>query len=120
MICTIKNETREEKLRLMDLMNQTHEKLKDHVGEVLVLTDFIITERTGIDPETGEKNEYDRLILICLDGSTYEIASPTAIDYIKQLGEILDNKTFMPPVSLEVIQHKSNKGRFFYSFKNAE
>lgn len=99
--------THEQRVRLFNAVNNA-EGLSDQVGKDLQLVGFIVQDVEKENEETGEI-VYSKLItVIDKDGKAYATNSKPFLQSLKQLKQVFNYDWNKQPITVTIIQKKSN------------
>lgn len=99
--------THEQRVHLFNAVNNA-EGLSDQVGKDLQLVDFIVQDVEKENVETGEI-VYSKLItVIDKDGKAYATNSKPFLQSLKQLKQVFNYDWNKEPITVTIIQKKSN------------
>lgn len=111
--CSIKDDgTRASKVAIYNSINNDGEKLIDHCGETLEITDVAAHGVSLADEKTGEINEVLRVVLIATDGTTYSCVSSGVIESLKKIFAIVGVPSWKDePVKIIPTEVRTKQGR---------
>ena len=99
--------TYEQRVRLFNAVNNA-EGLSDQVGKDLLLVGYIVQDVEKENEETGEV-VYSKLItVIDKDGKAYATNSKPFLQSLKQLRQVFNYDWNKDPITVTIIQKKSN------------
>lgn len=111
--CSIEDDgSRESKVKIYNSINTDGEKLIDHCGETLEITDVAAHGVSLADEKTGEINEVLRVVLIATDGTTYSCVSSGVIESLKKIFAIVGVPSWKEePVKIVPTEVRTKQGR---------
>ena len=111
--CSIKDDgTRASKVAIYNSINNDGEKLIDHCGETLEITDVAAHGVSLADEKTGEINEVLRVVLIATDGTTYSCVSSGVVESLKKIFAIVGVPSWKDePVKIIPTEVRTKQGR---------
>lgn len=111
--CSINDDgTRASKVAIYNSINNDGEKLIDHCGETLEITDVAAHGVSLADEKTGEINEVLRVVLIATDGTTYSCVSSGVIESLKKIFAIVGVPSWKDePVKIIPTEVRTKQGR---------
>ena len=119
--CSVKAETRAEKIKLYNALKDCDFKLNDVVGSTIKIKDVFIQEYTKEDEETGEVRTCHRTIIFGDDGKSYVTASNYLYNTLKQIFAIFGLPTeWDTPLTVEVVKQSLKDGKSSLSLKLVE
>lgn len=119
--CSVKAETRAEKIKLYNALKDCDFKLNDVVGTTIKIKDVFVQEYTKEDEETGEVRTGHRTIIFGDDGKSYVTASNYLYNTLKQIFQIFGMPTeWDSPLAVEVIKQSLKNGKSSLSLKLVE
>ena len=109
-ITTLPNESRTDKVKLYNAMNNADQSLKDYVGKELTIVDFVAHSVQLENEQTGEIGNGVRIVLIDDKGVSYACTSTGILGALKKIIGIFGYPTKKEPYK---IIPKMAKGRKF-------
>lgn len=113
--CSMTAETKEDKIKLYNAVNNTEDTVAKHINEVIEIKD-IYCEMTEItDKETGEITLLPRTVLIDSEGKGYNAVAKGVFNSVKQILALFgDPKGWTEPLKVKVRQKATAKGNTNY------
>lgn len=108
-LCTLASETPAEKAVLFKIMNNPEQRLADHIGEVIEVTDLFVEVIQLESEETGEMMDCPRIVVIDKDKVGYQCVSVGVWSAFKKLISIYGVPTWKEPIKLKVRQIQKGK-----------
>ena len=103
--------TLENKALVFNAMNDTDYALRDYVGKVIEITNFVAHKITLTDERTGEVSNATRCVFIDKDGKTYgTVSSGINQSMIKLFGTVGFPATWEKPLPIKVMEKTGRKG----------
>lgn len=119
--CSVKAETREEKIKLFNALQECDFKLNDVVGNTIAIKDVFFQEYEKEDKETGEIRLGHRTILFAEDGKTYVTASNYLYNRLRQILNVFGApNTWSEPLKVEVAKQSLKDGKSSLTLKLVE
>lgn len=111
--CSIKDDgSRASKVAIYNSINSDGEKLIDHCGETLEISDVAAHGVSLADEKTGEINEVLRVVLIGTDGTTYSCVSSGVTESLKKIFAIIGVPSWKnDPVKIIPTEVRTKQGR---------
>jgi len=110
--------SRENKLKMMECLNDCTARLTEEVNEIIVVTNYFIHDVQKIDDKTGEVKNLERLVLIDADGNTHETTGATLIESLKIVCFAEGSPPWPNGVKLKVRSKKKNtKDIYFFEIQ---
>ena len=111
MYCTIKAEDKKTKVEVFNAINSPDEKLSEHIGEVINLTNVIAHPVELADEVTGEVIQCLRTILIDEKGVSYEAVSGGVANALQRIMQIFGQpETWEKPLKVKAVQKATRNG----------
>ena len=112
---SLSTETKEEKAKLYNVVNNTTERLFMHINETLEIVDVYCESTQTTDEETGEVRNAVKVIVIDVNGVSYYACSSGITNSIAQIFNIFG----MPcewddPLKVKVKAREAKKGQTIY------
>lgn len=105
-MCYVKTETRQDKIRLLNALENASDKINDHVNQVL--------EVTGIYAETHfskKKNkEVSRTLVMTADGKTYATGSFVFMNSLKRITDIVGSP-LEEKLKIKIVNREMENGK---------
>lgn len=103
--------TLESKAIVFNAMNNTDYALRDYVGKVIEITNFVAHKIELTDERTGEVSNATRCVFIDKDGKTYgTVSSGINQSMVKLFGTVGFPNTWDKPLPIKVMEKKGRKG----------
>lgn len=119
--CSVKAETRAEKIKLFNDLKECDFKLNDVVGNTIAIKDVFFQEYEKEDKETGEIRLGHRTILFAEDGKTYVTASNYLYNTLRQILNVFGApNTWSEPLKVEVAKQNLKNGKSSLTLKLVE
>lgn len=119
--CSVKAETRAEKIKLFNALKECDFKLNDVVGQKIDIKDVFYQEYEKEDKETGEVRLGHRTILFAEDGKTYVTASNYLYNTLRQILNVFGApNTWSEPLKVEVAKQTLKDGKSSLTLKLVE
>lgn len=119
--CSVKAETRAEKIKLFNALKECDFKLNDVVGSKINIKDVFYQEYTKEDKETGEIRTGHRTIIFGDDGKTYVTASNYLYNTLRQIISVFGSPAeWDEPLMVEVVKQSMKDGKASLSLKLVE
>lgn len=119
--CSVKAETRADKIKLFNALKECDFKLNDVVGSTIKIKDVFYQEYTKEDKETGETRTGHRTIIFGDDGKTYVTASNYLYNTLRQIISVFGTPTeWGEPLAVEVVKQSMKDGKSSLSLKLVE
>ena len=96
--------TEQEKAKLFNAMNNPDERLADNINKVIPVKDLYVEVVNCTNEETGEVTACPRIVLIDVNGKSYQAVSLGIYSALKKVIQIYGAPTWSTPVKLEVKQ----------------
>ena len=110
-------ETVAEKATLYNALNSTGEKLGEHVGDTITVSNIVLQGSTFTDEETGELQKFARLILVGPEGQIYKSTSRGMVRAAIQLLQVFGTPDqWGQPIIIQIERVQLRKG-YTYNFK---
>lgn len=106
---SMKGETPEEKAKLFNAMNNPDKRISDMIGKVINVKDVFVEEVRFADEETGEVTYAPRIVVIDVNGESYQAVSVGVMSAFKKLFQLFGQPTWPNGIKLEVKQVKNGK-----------
>ena len=101
----------ESKATVFNAMNDTDYSLRDFVGQVIKIKDFVAHKVDLVDETTGEKTRQTRCVFIDENGKTYgTISKGINQSMINLFGTVGFPNTWENPIPLKIMEKKGRKG----------
>lgn len=100
--CSFKGDTPEKKAQLFEAMTNPDKRLRDCVGETILVTDIYCEVVNCTNEETGEVTQAPRIVLIDKDGVSYTCVSLGILSALKRLMSIYGKPTWGDGIPLKV------------------
>lgn len=108
---SFKAETREEQVKLFNMMNAKADKrLVDCKGSVIAVKDVVCSKRTAVNEKTGELECFIALRLVDENGTSYSTGSVGVMNSLKQAFKMFGEPTWDTPVKFEVVETSTRRG----------
>ena len=119
--CSVKAETRAEKIKLFNALKECDFKLNDVVGNKINIKDVFYQEYEKEDKETGEVRTGHRTIIFGDDGKTYVTASNYLYNTLRQIISVFGTPAeWGEPLTVEVVKQSMKDGKSSLSLKLVE
>lgn len=119
--CSVKAETRADKIKLFNALKECDFKLNDVVGSKINIKDVFYQEYTKEDKETGEIRTGHRTIIFGDDGKTYVTASNYLYNTLRQIISVFGTPAeWGEPLTVEVVKQSMKDGKSSLSLKLVE
>lgn len=119
--CSIKAETRADKIKLFNSLKECDFKLNDVVGTIIAVKDVFFQEYKKEDKETGEIRLSHRTILFAENGKTYVTASNYLYNTLIQILSVFGTpNTWSEPLKVEVAKQTLKDGKSSLTLKLVE
>ena len=119
--CSVKAETRADKIKLFNALKECDFKLNDVVGNKINIKDVFYQEYEKEDKETGEVRLGHRTIIFGDDGKTYVTASNYLYNTLRQILSVFGSPAeWSEPLAVEVIKQSMKDGKSSLSLKLIE
>lgn len=102
--CSIKNETKEDKKRIFNVMNAPDYRLSDCINKKISVKDVYIEIVDMVKQDTGEVTKTPRVVLIDKDDKSYQCVSYGVFNSLKKLMMIYGEPSWNEPVDVVVKQ----------------
>ncbi len=101
--------TNEEKAKLFNAMNNPDHRISDMIGKTITVKDVFIEEVEMANEETGEVVRAPRIVVIDVEGRSYQAVSVGVLSAFKKLFGLYGQPTWEEGITLEVRQLKKGK-----------
>ena len=119
--CSVKAETRADKIKLFNALKECDFKLNDVVGQKINIKDVFYQEYSKEDKETGEVRTGHRTIIFGDDGKTYVTASNYLYNTLRQIISVFGTPAeWGEPLTVEVVKQSMKDGKSSLSLKLVE
>lgn len=119
--CSVKAETRAEKIKLFNALKECDFKLNDVVGSKINIKDVFYQEYVKEDKETGDIRTGHRTIIFGDDGKTYVTASNYLYNTLRQIINVFGSPAeWDEPLMVEVVKQSMKDGKSSLSLKLVE
>lgn len=119
--CSVKAETRAEKIKLFNALKECDFKLNDVVGQKINIKDVFYQEYEKEDKDTGEVRTGHRTIIFGDDGKTYVTASNYLYNTLRQIISVFGTPAeWGEPLTVEVVKQSMKDGKSSLSLKLVE
>lgn len=119
--CSVKAETRAEKIKLFNALKECDFKLNDVVGSKINIKDVFYQEYVKEDKETGDIRTGHRTIIFGDDGKTYVTASNYLYNTLRQIINVFGSPAeWDEPIMVEVVKQSMKDGKSSLSLKLVE
>lgn len=119
--CSVKAETRAEKIKLFNALKECDFKLNDVVGSKINIKDVFYQEYVKEDKETGDIRTGHRTIIFGDDGKTYVTASNYLYNTLRQIISVFGSPAeWDEPLMVEVVKQSMKDGKSSLSLKLVE
>ena len=119
--CSVKAETRAEKIKLFNALKECDFKLNDVVGSKISIKDVFYQEYEKEDKETGEVRVGHRSIIFGADGKTYVTASNYLYNTLRQIISVFGTPAeWGEPLTVEVAKQSMKDGKSSLTLKLVE
>lgn len=119
--CSVKAETRADKIKLFNALKECDFKLNDVVGNKINIKDVFYQEYEKEDKETGEVRTGHRTIIFGDDGKTYVTASNYLYNTLRQIISVFGTPAeWGEPLTVEVVKQSMKDGKSSLSLKLVE
>ena len=119
--CSVKAETRAEKIKLFNALKECDFKLNDVVGSKINIKDVFYQEYVKEDKETGDIRTGHRTIIFGDDGKTYVTASNYLYNTLRQIISVFGSPAeWDEPLMVEVVKQSMKDGKSSLSLKLIE
>lgn len=102
--------SRKAKVAIYNAINSADEKLDDHKGEVLSITDVVAHTVNLLDEQTGEIIECTRIVLIDEKGKGFECISLGVYSSLQKIFAIVGLPHWEEPLKVKAVEQKTRKG----------
>ena len=108
---TIQGDDFESKKAILNAVTDA-EPVSDHIGETIMLKDFVIQGTTMIDDETGEERDIIRTILVSADGKAYAAVSDGLFKILQTFTGLIGHPSVWPAegVGVKIEERKGRRG----------
>lgn len=100
---SLPTETAEDKMRLFQV-STTSERLGNHIGETISVTDVYMETVDVVNRETGELEKAARIIFITEDGDSYACVSLGVLSCVKRIFAFIGPAPWNPPLKVKITQ----------------
>lgn len=107
---TLKAETREEKIKLYNAVNNSDASLDDNKGKTLSITDMVAHPVELLDEVTGELVQGMRVVLIDEEGKGYHAISQGVVSSMTKIISIVGQGPWKPALHVIPTEQKTRKG----------
>lgn len=119
--CSVKAETRAEKIKLFNALKECDFKLNDVVGTTIAVKDVFFQEYEKEDKESGEVRLGHRTILFAEDGKTYVTSSNYLYNTLRQILSVFGTpNTWSEPLKVEVAKQTLKDSKSSLTLKLVE
>jgi len=119
--CSVKAETRADKIKLFNALKECDFKLNDVVGNKINIKDVFYQEYEKEDKDSGEIRTGHRTIIFGDDGKTYVTASNYLYNTLRQILNVFGSPAeWSEPLTVEVIKQQMKDGKSSLSLKLVE
>ncbi len=119
--CSVKAETRADKIKLFNALKECDFKLNDVVGSKINIKDVFYQEYSKEDKDTGEIRTGHRTIIFGDDGKTYVTASNYLYNTLRQIISVFGTPAeWGEPLTVEVVKQSMKDGKSSLSLKLVE
>ena len=119
--CSVKAETRADKIKLFNALKECDFKLNDVVGTKINIKDVFYQEYEKEDKETGDIRTGHRTIIFGDDGKTYVTASNYLYNTLRQILSVFGTPNeWSEPLTVEVVKQPMKDGKTSLSLKLVE
>jgi len=109
--------TKETKTKLFKALASADKKLKDYVGEELLICDYVLTINQFLDEETGELTTNPTIVLFDENDISYRITSISVYNSLKTIIALNGKPTKQEPIKVKI---KSIQGNNNFNFISLE
>jgi len=113
-VTTITGEDFDARLALASALTSS-DPVADHLGETILLTDYVITEAQFVAKDTGELVTAPRVVLVGEDGKAYHSVSVGMLTALRNIRLAVGSLWGQKPVPVKVVRQKGNNGFFFHT-----
>ena len=99
--------SRASQVRIYNAVNVSDNKLDDHKGEVLEITDVIAHSVNLIDENTGEIKDCTRIVLVAKDGKCYDSISLGVYSSLQKIFAIVGLPHWEEPLKMRATEQKT-------------
>ena len=110
-VCSIKGQTRQDKIKIFNASNNPTHPLGDYINKTISVTDVIAEWTEVADDETGEVSTTPRIVLIDADGESYVALSKGVFNALRKAIMAFGEPTWDPPLQIEVKQIPVGRGK---------
>ena len=100
---SLPTETTEDKMHLFQV-STTSERLGDHIGEVISVTDVYMETVDVAKRDTGDLEKAVRIIFITEDGEAYACVSLGVLSCVKRIFAFIGPAPWNPPLKVKITQ----------------
>lgn len=116
---TIKGDSIEDRMKLFSAVNDA-EKLADHIGETLTVSNLVVQQVDVTDETTGEISQQPRVIIITPEGKAYSAISVGLLSSVKNIVSFLGDPNDWPlPLTFKVVEKRGRNGYRFMTLELA-
>lgn len=99
------------KARIFNAVNSPDKKISDCIGETILLKDIVAHPVILTDEETGEAVDAMRMVLVDVDGISYEAVSGGLANAVQRILQIFGQpETWAEPIPVKPIQKGTRNG----------
>lgn len=108
--CSMRIESKEDKIKFYNAISNTENQLQDYVNKEIVIKDIYAETASSIKPETGELQEFVRIVIISPNGTSYATGSSGVFSSLKRLIALFGAPTWDEGLKVVVKQKKTKNG----------
>lgn len=109
--CSMKADTKEDKAKLFNAMNNPEKRLKDMVNMTINVKDVFVEIVQCVNQETREVKNAPRIVLIDDEGVGYQCVSIGIFSALKKMFQIYGAPTWEDPIKMKISLINKGKDR---------
>lgn len=111
--CSMKTETMEEKQAFFNAVSDPDFKLADCINTVIKVKDLYCETVTLTDEKTGETSIAPRVVLVDVDGKSYQAVSTGIFNSLRRLMQVFGAPTWEGGLPVKVVQKNIGTNRLY-------
>lgn len=108
--CSIKGEDFDSKMAVYNAANNPDDKLSNHINEKIKVRDVYAETIEVANEETGELEKAPRIVLIDVDGKSYQCVSAGIFGALRKLIAVFGEPTWEQGITVKVKQIPTKRG----------
>ena len=110
MYCSVNGGTNEDKAKVFNASNNPEFKVADFINKVIVVKDVLAEQIELVDDETGKVDTAVRVVLIDVDGKSYQAVSNGIFNAVRKAIAIFGEPTWDDGIPILIKQVSVGKG----------